>query len=99
MTTPTLDIQHDAANSRFFTVVDGLQCEVDYQLAGTRMSVNHTRVPVQLEGRGIAAAMVKQMLEWAKSQDLQVVPVCSYVSAYLQRHPEYQSLTAQRKAG
>ena len=96
MTTPTLDIQHDTARSRFFAVVDGLQCVVDYQLEGARMSVNHTRVPAQLEGRGIAAALVKQTLEWAQSQNLQVVPVCSYVSAYLQRHPEYQSLTAQR---
>ena len=99
MTTPTLDIQHDTARSRFFAVVDGLQCEVDYQLTGTRMSVNHTRVPAQLEGRGIAAALVKHTLEWARSQDLQVVPVCSYVIAYLQRHPEYQSLTAPRMAG
>jgi len=96
MTKPTLDIQHDTVGGRFFAVVDGFQCVVDYELAGARMSVNHTRVPTQLEGRGIAAALVKQTLEWAKTQDLQVVPVCSYVSAYLQRHPEYQSLTAQR---
>lgn len=99
MTTPALDIQHDTARGRFFVNVDGLQCEADYQLDGSRVIFTHTGVPPQLEGRGIAAALVKRALAWAGEQQLQVVPACSYVRVYLTRHPEYAALTAERKPG
>lgn len=98
MASPSLEIQHDAARGRFFTTVDARQCEVDYRLDARRMIISHTGVPPQLEGRGIAATLVKHALEWAKLQGLQVVPACSYVRVYLQRHPEYQALTAAREA-
>jgi hypothetical protein len=91
------EIQHDPARSCFYTVVDGLQAVADYRLEGTRMLFTHTGVPQALEGRGIAAALVKQAFEWAEAQHLQIVPLCSYVRAYLQRHPEYQGLAEERK--
>ena len=98
MAAPELDIKHDGKQGRFHALVDGLQCELDYRLDGQRMLFTHTGVPPRLEGRGIAAQLVKQGLEWAKAQSLQVVPLCSYVQTYLRRHPEYQSLTLDRKA-
>ncbi len=52
----------------------------------------HTLVPPALEGRGIAAALVKEALAWARQEGLRVRPTCSYVAAYMQRHPETQDL-------
>lgn len=92
------EIEHNAARGCFYTVVDGLQSVADYRIEDGRMLFTHTGVPQALEGRGIAAALVKQAFEWARAQQLQVVPLCSYVRTYLQRHPEYQELAAERKA-
>ncbi|MBT9501882.1 MAG: DUF924 family protein [Burkholderiaceae bacterium] len=86
-------VEHQPARGRFVTVVDGLECEAEYQLDGPRVVFTHTGVPSRLEGRGIAAALVKRALEWAQAEHLQVVPACSYVRVYLQRHPEFQELT------
>nr|WP_316638364.1 DUF924 family protein [uncultured Roseateles sp.] len=95
---PALEIRHEAARGRFVAIVDGLECEAEYQLEGPRVVFTHTGVPPRLEGRGIAAALVRQALEWAKAEHLQVVPACSYVRVYLQRHPEYQDLTLAHDA-
>ncbi|MFM2340573.1 MAG: hypothetical protein RLZZ592_226 [Pseudomonadota bacterium] len=88
------DIVHDEAASRFEVVVDGLRCVVDYHRTGPVVDLHHTGVPRPLEGRGIAAALVRAALDWAAAQGLKVRPSCSYVRVYMQRHPETQGLRA-----
>lgn len=87
-----LQITHRPEIGRFETHVDGLRCEADYLLDGRVMRMTHTGVPSALEGRGIAAALVKAALSWARSQQLKVDPLCSYVRVYIKRHPEWQDL-------
>lgn len=89
-----LAIRHHADVGRFETTVEGLRCEVDYQLDGDLMRITHTGVPTALEGRGIAAALVVHALSWARAQGRRVQPLCSYVQAYVRRHPEWQDLLA-----
>lgn len=87
-------IEHDPAASRFEVRVDGQRCVADYRLAGKVMTMHHTYVPPALEGRGIAAALVAHALAHARRQGWQVRPTCSYVAAYMQRHPETLDLIA-----
>lgn len=89
-----LHIVHQPEIGRFGVVVDGLQCEADYQLDGSTVRMTHTGVPRLLEGRGIAAALVKTALSWAREQGYKVEPMCSYVRVYIRRHPEWQDLVA-----
>lgn len=89
-----LSIQHLADIGRFEAMVDGLRCELDYQLDGRLMRITHTGVPRALEGRGIAAALVAHALTWARTQGHQVQPLCSYAQVYMRRHPEWQDLLA-----
>ena len=53
-------------------------------------------MPEALSGRGIAGEIVKFGLDHAREKKLTVVPQCSYVAAYIKRHPEYQDLLARR---
>jgi predicted GNAT family acetyltransferase len=94
MAPPTLTIVHHPHIGRFEATVEGLPCEADYCLDGRIMRMTHTGVPRQLEGRGIAAALVHEALGWARAQGYQVDPVCSYVRVYIRRHPEWQDLLA-----
>src|SRR5665213_2553607 len=50
----------------------------------------HTRVPKELEGHGVAARLVKTALNYARHNELKVVPRCPYVAAYIERHPEFK---------
>ena len=83
-----LHIVHDAATSRFEAAVTGGMAECAYRLHGGVMNIVHTEVPPASEGRGIAAALVQAALAHARAQGLRVRPSCSYVRAYMRRHPE-----------
>jgi predicted GNAT family acetyltransferase len=85
-------VEHEPARQRFVARVDGDECVADYRLVGGVMQMTHTGVPPRLEGRGIAAALVKAALAHARANGLRVDPVCSYVRAYMERHPETASL-------
>ena len=89
------DVIHNAAVQRFETTIDGRASVADYRLAPDRKLVTffHTEVPREQRGRGIAAALVGAALQWARDQQLRVVPACSYVARFMQRHPETQDLS------
>lgn len=89
-----LTIEHDTARERFQARVEGHLCVADYRLVDGVMHMVHTGVPPALEGRGIAAALVRAALAHARAQGLRVNPQCSYVRAYMRRHPDTLSLQA-----
>jgi hypothetical protein len=89
-----LEVIHNPAAERFEAIVGGRLAKANYRLDGDVMRMAHTEVPRELEGRGIAAALVKAALAHARERGLKVAPVCSYVRAYMRRHPETATLVA-----
>ena len=77
---------------RFETKVDGDVAFLTYALEGRRLFLLHTDVPEAVEGQGIGSELVRTALDYARREDLSVVPMCGFVGAYLQRNPEYQDL-------
>lgn len=87
-------VLHNAALQRFEVQIDGQLATCDYRRAGDVLALVHTGVPSALEGRGIAAALVGAAMSCARQANLRVRPVCSYVAAYMRRHPETSDLLA-----
>ena len=87
----TYPIEHHPENSRFQALVEGHLCVADYTLSPGVMHIVHTGVHPSLEGRGIAAALIAAAFEHARTQQLKIDPVCSYVRVYIRRHPETQA--------
>ncbi len=58
---------------------------------GARVA-DHTLVPGELEGRGIAAALVNALVADAREHGFKIVPQCSYVAAKFQRNPGWDDL-------
>jgi uncharacterized protein len=86
------DVSNNESKSRYETTVEGQTAFAAYNRNGDTITFTHTEVPVELEGRGIAGAIVKHALDEAREQKLGVVAACAYVAAYVRRHPEYQDL-------
>ena len=95
----TLLIVRRDSHSRFETEIEGLLAVIDYRIQGQQVLLSSVRVPPALEGRGVAAALTRAALEWAREQSMTVVPICSYVVAWLKRHPEFNDLLVPAPAG
>lgn len=61
---------------------------------GARIA-DHTLVPPEIGGRGVAAQLVEALVADARAAGFKVVPQCSYVAAAFQRHPEWADLLQQ----
>lgn len=98
MTEPELIVQREDGATRGRYVIKlapGFEAEMTFRKAenGT-ITIDHTGVPPEYEGRGIAARLVKKAVEDAREQGFKIQPVCSYVVAQFRRHPEWADLHA-----
>ncbi|MFV0348480.1 MAG: GNAT family N-acetyltransferase [Halodesulfovibrio sp.] len=80
------NITHNKDQKRFELEIDGMLCHIDYELKDTDILFTHTYVPVSLEGKGIASALTRHALDFAHHHRFTVVPLCSFVKAYMKRH-------------
>lgn len=68
---------------------DGDVSVLTYRISGDRMRLIHTEVPRAQRGRGYADMLAHAALERAQREHRRVIPLCPFVKAYLDRHPEY----------
>lgn len=87
-------VRQNPGLSRFELALDGGTAVANYRLADGVVTFTHTEVPYALRERGIGSQLVKGALDAARAQGLKVMPRCSFVNAFLARHPEYQDLLA-----
>ncbi len=85
-------VRDNPARHRFELDADGDIAFASYRRAGDVLTIDHTEVPVRLRGHGVGARLVKGVLDIARAEKLTVVSRCSYVSAYIKRHPDYADL-------
>lgn len=88
-----LEIIHNPAENRFETWINGELAKLDYTEDEHTIVMTHVGVPHEFRGHGVAGAITKAGLEYAKSRSLRVIPMCPYVMAYIRRNPEYMELT------
>jgi len=87
-----VQVRHQPEASRFAATVEGHDCELDYRLDGKVLTITHTGVPDAVGGRGIAGALTRAALAFARAEGFKVYPACSYAAVFFRRHPEYADL-------
>jgi len=63
-----------------------------YKLRPGLIAFIHTQIDEQFQGHGLADRLIAYALEDARARDLEVLPFCPFVKAFLERHREYVSL-------
>ena len=100
---PTLTIRDNPEKHRFEADLgDGSFAIAEYNLPTDKIMFTHTEVPPGHEGKGIGSALIRHALDEARRRGLQVIPICPFFAAYMQRHAEVQDLldpTWRRKFG
>lgn len=88
----SLSVRNNEPEKRFEIELDGELALLEYIRAGKNITYTHTEVPKAMEGKGIGGKLARYALEFARDNDLKVIPICPFVTAYLRRHPEYHPL-------
>ena len=94
--TGELEIIHNPAENRFETWIDGKLSKLDYLEDGDTIVMTHVGVHPDHRGQGVAGKLTEAALEYARGKSLRVIPMCSYVAAYIRRNPQFAELTRQR---
>ena len=93
--TAEMTVTDNADASRYeLHVGTELAAFLQYHINGKRLVLIHTETLEAFAGHGVAAHLVKTVLDEARDRGLRVVPRCPYVAHYIKEHPEYQDLVA-----
>jgi predicted GNAT family acetyltransferase len=65
---------------------------IRYTRDGDVVTLVHTEVEPRFEGRGVGSALIRGALDDLRARGQTVRPVCPFVRAYIERHPEYADL-------
>lgn len=87
-------VRQNTTLSRFELDAEGETVVAYYRLGDGVITFHHTETPAHLQGRGLASQLVREVLQQVRAQKLKVVPRCSFVAAYMARHPEFNDLLA-----
>lgn len=72
--------------------------KMDISVHASRLTVYHTEVDPQYEGRGFAKLLLGELVSYARENSLKIVPLCPFVHAQFKRHPEdYQDIWFQKE--
>lgn len=82
----------DADRGRIEIDVNGAVGYISMRLQDGVLALLHTETPPSLRGKGAGNALARAALDHARTAGLTVEPFCPFVSAYIQRHPEYADL-------
>jgi predicted GNAT family acetyltransferase len=79
-------------SGRFELERDGHVATLDYTIAGNVLALIHTEIPKELRSSGIASALLKTALDWARENHMKIDIVCPFVAGFISTHPEYSDL-------
>ena len=85
-------VTNNANKQRYELTVDDQLAIAAYEKRGDTVVFTHTEVPAALEGQGVGSRLIKAALDDVRANGEHVVAKCSFVAAYLDRHPDQQDL-------
>jgi predicted GNAT family acetyltransferase len=88
-----INVKHNRDDQQFEAEVAGGTALIAYSTGddGT-ITFHHTEVPEESEGKGVARALAVKALQYARDNELKVVPECEYVASYVKKHKEWNDI-------
>lgn len=89
------EVVDNASKSQYEARIENAIAKIEYKKEEGKIYLTHTEVPQSLAGKGIASKLLSKVLEDIERKELKLIPLCSFVASYLQRHPEWNKLVVQ----
>ena len=91
---PMADVSRNDAKQRYELILPEGLAIAEFRPSGDALLFTHTEVPRAAQGQGAASKLISAALADARSRNLKVRPLCSFVRRYMADHPETQDLLA-----
>ncbi|MFG1952879.1 GNAT family N-acetyltransferase [Micromonospora sp. NPDC048830] len=86
-------VEDNSARRRFEILVDdALAGFAAYVPRGDVLVFTHTEVDPRFRDMGVGSALVRAALDQVREWGGRVVPECPFMTAFIERHPEYADL-------
>ena len=69
---------------------------IEYRHHTGAITLIHTEVEPELEGKGAATAIIEKTLNYIEKNNFTVIPQCPLVAAYIKRHPEWKRIVDKK---
>jgi predicted GNAT family acetyltransferase len=66
--------------------------EMTYTVAGSRVIIDHTQMDDALRGRGAGKKLVHAAVEWARAENVRLLPLCPFARSVFEKAPEYSDV-------
>lgn len=57
-----------------------------YRREGKTLFIDYVEAPPELRGTGAAGKLMEHIVDFAKTEKLEIVPICGYAAQWLRRH-------------
>ena len=91
------EIKHRHSDTRgiFYLNLDGEKVgELTYSFDNPIMTIDHTGVDVEHEGKGYASQLLDEAVTYARQNELKINPLCPFAEVKFDRNAEYQKVQA-----
>jgi uncharacterized protein len=82
----------NTARNRYEMTVNDATAFITYDRTADTVVLVHTEVPPEMSGQGIGSKLAQAALDDVRRHGQKVVPHCTFIQKYLQRHPEYDDI-------
>lgn len=91
-----MNIQHTSADTKgaFFIEDSGeVKARLTYSKAGpTQIIIDHTEVSDDLRGKSVGKKLVEHVVEYARENELKVIPLCPFANSIIKRDQSLQDV-------
>ncbi len=87
-----IEVKQEKENERFIAEIEGHKAYLSYNVYDDKIDLSYAYTPPELRGKGIAKIVVEYAFNYAKDNNLKVIPTCSYVHAFVERNDKYKDL-------
>ena len=60
-----------------------------------KMIIEHTEVSEELKGQNVGFLLVKAAVEFAREQNIKIIPLCPFANSVFKRKPEFADVLAK----
>lgn len=88
-----IQLQETVSHGRYSAIVEGHTAEMTFSRSSPQLIIiDHTAVPDALRGKGVGQALAAHAIEEARKGGWKIIPLCPFMRAQAQRHPDWQDV-------